>query len=110
DLGFDLGWLLKTDKQEVNASLETKYDFAQYGFSTGLKWTTDSDLLTEIVVDNKSVADGLRVSFNGKWPLVTGQKTGAIKTLLQAPSYSLNADLDFETSGAPRFTGAAVYK
>ena len=109
NFGVDFTGTCNTEDGKVTSALETKYDFTQYGFTAGAKWTTDNDLLTEVLASDKTLVDGLKVSFNTKISLVSGKKSGSVKAFLEGSSYNVNSDLDFE-GGTPKLTTGALYR
>ena len=108
-LGFDFEGTCNSEDGKVTAALETKYDFSNYGFLSNLKWTTDNDLLTEIVVSDSTLLDGLKLFFKTKLGLVSNKKSGSIKASLEGGTYNVLGDIQFET-GTPKLNTSGVYK
>lgn len=108
-LKFDFISNWNTDNGQVQSSLETKYKFDKYGFSTHTKWTTENDVMNEILVNDKSLFEGFKLSFNTKYALVTGKKSGNIKSFMEGPSYNAIGDLDWD-NGQPRLNISGLLK
>ncbi|XP_054723435.1 voltage-dependent anion-selective channel protein 2-like, partial [Uloborus diversus] len=94
------------DTGRVNASLETKYLFKDYGVTIKEKWNTENILSTDVAVEDQFVK-GLKLNLDSSFAPQTGKKAGTIKTAYKNDHVHLNGDVDIDQS-APQFHGAAV--
>lgn len=111
DLGFEFNGLCNTaDENKVTSSLETKYDMSAYGFQTNVKWTTDSELISEFVINESSnILQGLKLSYLAKNAVISGKKSGSMKAAMENAGYNVTANLEFE-GDAPKINASGVYK
>ncbi|CAN0436824.1 voltage-dependent anion-selective channel protein 2 [Lethenteron reissneri] len=91
---------------KVNASLETKYKWADYGLNLTEKWSTDNTLATEISVEDQ-LAKGLKLTLDTTFAPNTGKKSGKLKSTYKREFLNLGCDVDLDFAG-PTVNGAAV--
>jgi len=94
------------DSGKVGGSLETKYEWSDYGLKFTEKWDTDNVLGTEITIEDQ-IAKGLKLSFDTSFAPQSGKKSGKVKTAYKQDYINLNCDVDFDFAG-PTVNGAAV--
>jgi len=103
---FTVNGTSNNDTGRVNASLETKYFFRDWGFTLKEKWNTDNTLATELSLEDQLVK-GSKVALSANFAPQSGKKAGTIKSSLKADHFNANADIDFDYGGA-LFHGSAV--
>jgi len=103
---FTVNGASNQDTGRINASLETKYTFRDWGLTLKEKWNTDNTLATEVSVDDQ-VVKGSKLALNTTFAPQSGKKTGTLKSSLKLDHVNANADIDFDYAG-PVFHGAAV--
>lgn len=94
------------DTGRVNASLETKYYFREWGFTLKEKWNTDNTLATELSLEDQ-LLKGSKLAFSANFAPQSGKKAGTIKSGLKSDHFNASADVDLDYGGAI-FHGAAV--
>ncbi|CAG2113275.1 unnamed protein product [Medioppia subpectinata] len=103
---FTVNGTSNNDTGRVNASLETKYYFRDWGFTLKEKWNTDNTLATELSVEDQLIK-GSKLAFSANFAPQSGKKAGTLKSSLKADHFNANADIDFDYGGA-LFHGSAV--
>ncbi|CAH1794453.1 unnamed protein product [Owenia fusiformis] len=94
------------DTGKINANLETKYKWGEYGLTFTENWNTDNVLATEIAIEDQ-LAKGLKLTFDTSFAPQTGKKSGKIKTAYKQEYVNANVDVDFDFAG-PTVHGAGV--
>lgn len=94
------------DSGKFLGTVETKYKWTDYGLRLGEKWNTDSNLSTEMSIEDQLV-NGLKLSFEALFAPQTGKKCGKIKTDYKRDYFRSNVDVDFDVAG-PVIHGAWV--
>ncbi|KAL6475806.1 hypothetical protein MHYP_G00168460 [Metynnis hypsauchen] len=94
------------DTTKVNANLETKYKWDEYGLTFTEKWNTDNTLGTEITVEDQ-ITKGLKLAFDTTFSPNTGKKSGKVKTAYKREFLNVGCDVDFDFAG-PTIHAAAV--
>lgn len=105
-VNFTVSGTSNNDTGRVNASLETKYLFKDYGFTIKEKWNTDNILVTELSLEDQFVK-GLKLNLDTTFAPQTGKKCGTFKSAFKNDHVHLNGDVDIDTA-APQFHGAGV--
>jgi voltage-dependent anion channel protein 2 len=103
---FTVNGTSNNDTGRVNASLETKYLFKEWGFTLKEKWNTDNTLATELSLEDQ-LLKGSKLAFSANFAPQSGKKAGTIKSSLKADHFNASADIDFDYGGA-LFHGSAV--
>jgi hypothetical protein len=103
---FTVNGTSNNDTGRVNASLETKYLFRDWGFTLKEKWNTDNTLATELSLEDQ-LLKGSKLAFSANFAPQSGKKAGTIKSSLKADHFNASADIDFDYGGA-LFHGSAV--
>jgi len=96
---------LETSK--IAGSLESKYDWKEYGLTVSEKWNTDNVISSEIALQDQ-VLNGMKITFNTSFAPATGKKSGTVKTAFKRDHVNLSCDVDFDFAG-PKVHGAAVF-
>uniref|UniRef100_A0A3B4CJD8 Non-selective voltage-gated ion channel VDAC2 n=1 Tax=Pygocentrus nattereri TaxID=42514 RepID=A0A3B4CJD8_PYGNA len=94
------------DTTKVNANLETKYKWDEYGLTFTEKWNTDNTLGTEITVEDQ-ITKGLKLAFDTTFSPNTGKKSGKVKTAYKREFLNVGCDVDFDFAG-PTIHAAGV--
>ena len=109
DLGFDFSGCCNTlEEGKVTSALETKYDMSSYGFQTGVKWTTENELETEVTIADSAIINGLKLAFCTKSTMGGDKKSGTIKAMFDGGNYNMAADVAYE--GEPKVNSSGVFK
>ena len=103
---FTVNGASNNDTGRVNASLETKYFFRDWGFTLKEKWNTDNTLATEVSLEDQLIK-GSKLAFAANFAPQSGKKAGSIKSSLKADHFNASADVDLDYGGA-LFHGSAV--
>jgi len=77
-------------------TLETKYNWKDYGLTFNEKWNTDNTLATEVSVEDQ-LFKGLKLSVDTKFAPQSGKKSGKIKTAYKHDYVHTNLDLDLNS-------------
>ena len=96
-----------SDTGKVNASLETKYKYNDYGVTFSEKWTTDNSLNTEITIEDQ-LTKGLKFTFDTSFEPNSGKKAAKIKSAYKNEYAHLTGDIDFDFAG-PTIHGSTVF-
>jgi len=105
-LEFNASGMHNSDTGKVNASLETKYKYSDYGVTFSEKWTTDNALTTEITIEDQ-LAKGLKFTFDTSFEPNSGKKSAKIKSAYRNEYTHSTADFDFDFAG-PTIHGSTV--
>jgi len=105
-VNFTTSGVANTDTGKVFGSLETKYNWNEYGITFLEKWNTDNVLTSEITIEDQLVK-GLKLAFDTSFQPATGKKSGKVKTAYKRDYINTNLDVDFDFAG-PTVHAAAV--
>lgn len=109
-VGFTVSGSSSNDTGKVDASLETKYSWKEYGLSFKEKWNTDNTLSTEVTIEDQ-IAQGLKVTLDTSFSPQTGKKSGQIKTGYKRDYLNLTTDVNFDFAGPTvNSTGVVGYE
>uniref|UniRef100_A0A3B4CGN6 Non-selective voltage-gated ion channel VDAC2 n=1 Tax=Pygocentrus nattereri TaxID=42514 RepID=A0A3B4CGN6_PYGNA len=106
DMEFKTSGSSNIDTTKVNANLETKYKWDEYGLTFTEKWNTDNTLGTEITVEDQ-ITKGLKLAFDTTFSPNTGKKSGKVKTAYKREFLNVGCDVDFDFAG-PTIHAAGV--
>jgi len=109
-VGFTVSSASSNDTGKVDASLETKYSWKEYGLSFKEKWNTDNTLSTEVTIEDQ-IAQGCKLSLDTSFSPQTGKKSGQIKTGYKRDYINFTTDVDFDFAGPTvHSTGVVGYE
>lgn len=95
---FTVNGISNNDTGRVNATLETKKTFDEWGLTLKEKWNTDNTLNTELTVEDQ-IVKGLKLGLNGSFAPQSGKKTGTLKGAFKHEFVHLNTDVDVDYAG-----------
>ncbi|XP_030834916.1 voltage-dependent anion-selective channel protein 2 [Strongylocentrotus purpuratus] len=110
NVGFTVSSASNNDTGKVDASLETKYSWKEYGLSFKEKWNTDNTLATEVTIEDQ-IAQGVKLTLDTSFSPQTGKKSGQIKTAYKRDFINITTDVDFDFAGPTvHSTGVVGYE
>lgn len=86
------------DTGRVNASLETKYLFRDFGLTVKEKWDTDNTLAAEATFEDQ-LMKGSKLGVLATFAPQSGKKTGTLKSSLKGENFNANTDVDYDYAG-----------